>query len=102
MHGNQSTTHHNCSHAVAAKKKLGDVTSLNVTMLRAGVQAGGEDVINVVPPMAEAAFDIRISPNDDPITIKQQLDIWCEEVSTTAGANSDNVSTDNSKMTFSL
>ena len=36
------------------------MTSLNVTMLRAGVVSGGNDVINVVPPSAEAGFDIRM------------------------------------------
>jgi hypothetical protein len=41
-------------------KGLGDVTSMNVTMLRAGVAANGADVINVVPPFAEAGLDIRM------------------------------------------
>jgi hypothetical protein len=62
------------------KKVLGDVTSLNVTMLRAGVQAGGLDVMNVVPAKAEAGFDIRISPHMDPNEMKSKLDLWCEEV----------------------
>ncbi len=41
-----------CSHSVALAKRttLGDLTSLNLTMLRAGVRAGDIDVVNVVPP----------------------------------------------------
>ena len=44
-----------CSHSVASAKKatLGDVTSLNLTMLRAGVRAGDFDVVNVVPPIGK-------------------------------------------------
>lgn len=74
--------HAGCSHAVAKKKEatLGDVTTLNVTMLRAGIRAGNDDVINVVPPFAEAGFDIRISPHVDPKEIADQLTCWCEEV----------------------
>jgi aminoacylase len=82
-----ASAHVNCAHSVAAKnarsgKKnvLGDVTSLNVTMLRAGVQSGGKDVVNVVPAVAEAAFDIRISPHEEPARMKETLDLWCEEV----------------------
>jgi aminoacylase len=77
LHG---VNHAGCSHGVAMKKVLGDVTSLNVTMLRAGVQAGGLDVMNVVPARAEAGFDIRISPHMDPNEMKSKLDLWCEEV----------------------
>jgi aminoacylase len=72
--------HAGCSHGVSKKKVLGDVTSLNITMLRAGVQAGGLDVMNVVPAHAEAGFDIRISPHMDPSEMKSTLDLWCEEV----------------------
>jgi aminoacylase len=80
--------HAGCSHAVLKKKQptLGDVTSLNVTMLRAGVQAGGKDVINVVPSVAEAGFDVRISPHMNPDDFAATLDTWCQEVqSTTTG-----------------
>jgi aminoacylase len=65
-----------CSHAVA-KKVLGDVTSLNLTVLRAGTEAA----INVIPSVAEAIFDIRISPHVEPSTISKQIDIWCHECS---------------------
>lgn len=71
-----------CSHAVARSKTLGDVTSLNVTMLRAGVQANGKDVINVIPSTAEAALDIRVSPHVQPSEIKETLDLWCQEINT--------------------
>lgn len=71
-----------CSHLIA-KKKLGDVTSLNLTVLRAGVQAGGEDVYNVIPMHAEAGFDIRISPHTPPEEIIDMLDGWCRECTAT-------------------
>jgi len=59
----------NCAHAVAAKKRrmakisagngsqmtLGDVTSLNITTLEAGVKAGGSFVYNCVPPVAKVS-----------------------------------------------
>lgn len=99
-----------CSHSVASAKKttLGDVTSLNLTMLRAGVRAGDIDVVNVVPPigkhlrscilslcthhlvrahnfrsfmiLAEAAFDIRITPNMETSDIANMFTQWCQEV----------------------
>jgi aminoacylase len=70
-----------CNHAVAAKTTLGDVTSMNITLLRAGTQAGGEDVYNVIPSTAEAAIDIRLSPHTEPQSVIDTLDLWCEEVS---------------------
>jgi aminoacylase len=72
-----------CSHTVAAKKKktLGDVTTLNVTMLRAGINIEGVDVLNVVPDKAECGLDIRISPHEDPSNIASMLDTWCETCS---------------------
>ena len=82
--------HAGCSHAVAVKKKatLGDVTSMNITMLRSGVQANGEDIVNVIPPTAEAGFDIRISPNMETSEMLSKLDLWCEEVTrNTPGLN---------------
>lgn len=62
------------------------MTSINVTMLRAGVQANGHDVINVVPPAAEAGFDIRISPHTDPASIADMITTWCKDAEeSTAG-----------------
>jgi aminoacylase len=86
LHGVGHSNHESCSHAVAKKhrvkkKTLGDVTSLNVTMLRAGTQAGGEDVMNVVPARAEVGFDIRVSPHVPPDDIINTLDTWCREIS---------------------
>jgi aminoacylase len=75
--------HEACSHSVAAK--LGDVTSLNVTLLRAGVSAGGKDVLNVVPASAEAGFDIRISPSQPCDEVEAILNKWCEEVNASNG-----------------
>ncbi|CAG8578983.1 10716_t:CDS:2, partial [Scutellospora calospora] len=46
-----------CVNADGSKYKIGDVTTINLTMLNAGVQH------NVIPEEAIAGFDIRISPN---------------------------------------
>jgi aminoacylase len=94
LHGTElSAKHENCAHAVAAKKMrmtkdsngskmaLGDVTSLNITTLRAGVLSGNEYVRNVVPPLAKCSLDIRISPHVHPSEIKDMLDQWCQECS---------------------
>jgi aminoacylase len=94
LHGTAlSAKHENCAHAVAAKKMrlikdsngskmaLGDVTSLNITTLRAGVLSGNEYVRNVVPPLAKCSLDIRISPHVHPSKIKDMLDQWCQECS---------------------
>lgn len=68
-----------CSHARA--RKLGDVTSLNLTMLKAGVSSDGGTTfaLNVVPNEAEAGFDIRIAPDVDPVEIQAMLDSWTED-----------------------
>ena len=42
----------------------------------AGVSSGGQDVINVVPPVAVAKCDIRISPHTPPQDIMHILDGW--------------------------
>jgi aminoacylase len=75
--------HENCAHAVAAAKKktLGDVTSLNISTLQAGVRAGEKFVYNCVPPRAECTLDIRISPHTEPTEIFAMLDQWCQECS---------------------
>lgn len=73
----------NCTHAVVAKKKmtLGDVTSLNITTLQAGVAVGNTYAYNVVPSLATCTLDIRISPNMEPQEMEDMLDIWCQECS---------------------
>ena len=91
LHGSmEDAKHANCSHAVAAKKRkmmkgdkmsMGDVTSLNVTTLQAGVKAGGSFAYNVVPPTASCSLDIRISPHVPPSEIKDMLNMWCRECS---------------------
>lgn len=92
LHGSsKAASHSNCAHAVAAKKmrlrkelkkkNLGDVTSLNVTVLEAGVKTGDSYAINCVPPVAKCSMDIRISPHVDPSKIKYMLDGWCRECS---------------------
>lgn len=46
---------------------LGDVTSINLTMLSGGVQG------NVVPPDATLVFDIRLPPNVDHEAFEEQV-----------------------------
>lgn len=79
--------HENCTHAVVAKqqksnkKALGDVTSLNITSLKAGVFAGSHLAYNCVPPTAFCTLDIRISPHTPPSEIKSMINQWCQECS---------------------
>uniref|UniRef100_A0A7S3LG95 N-acyl-aliphatic-L-amino acid amidohydrolase n=1 Tax=Amphora coffeiformis TaxID=265554 RepID=A0A7S3LG95_9STRA len=77
------TDHENCAHAVARSKQktLGDVTSLNITTLQAGVQVGNTFAYNCVPPVAKCSLDIRISPHVEPSEIGAMLDTWCRECS---------------------
>jgi len=96
LHGADHSDHSNCSHAVAARNRrrakekaganmqMGDVTSLNITTLQAGVKAGDQFVYNCVPPTATASLDIRISPHDNPADIGKMLDNWCQECSSDA------------------
>jgi aminoacylase len=82
----------NCTHAVVGKhqqqqqqhkknKTLGDVTSLNITTLQAGVAVGDTFAFNVVPSSAKCTLDIRISPHMEPQDMKDILDRWCQECS---------------------
>jgi len=81
----EDAAHENCAHAVAAKKKksLGDVTTLNITSLEAGVRSGDTYAYNCVPPVAKCSLDIRISPHVVPSDISEMLDTWCRECSKT-------------------
>ncbi len=65
-----------CAHAAA--KKLGDVVTLNLTMLRAGVthNNGASYALNVVPSVAEAGFDLRIPPHVDLKQFEQKIKEW--------------------------
>jgi aminoacylase len=67
-----------CSHATA--KALGDVTTLNITMLKGGVSVdnGATYALNVIPTEAEAGFDVRISPHMQPAEFKALIDDWCK------------------------
>ena len=91
-----------CSHARA--KKLGDVTTLNLTMLNAGVamagsgdQSGeesqdseqniggdgtkrhGRHALDVIPTEARAGFDVRISPQMSTDDFCTRIAGWCRE-----------------------
>ncbi|PIO65717.1 hypothetical protein TELCIR_12595, partial [Teladorsagia circumcincta] len=52
---------------------LGDVTTLNLTILNGGVQA------NVLPEKFEAYFDIRITPTTDFDEFERMLGKWCKD-----------------------
>ncbi|XP_037732142.1 aminoacylase-1 [Drosophila subpulchrella] len=51
----------------------GDVTTLNLTKLEGGTQS------NVVPPLLEAIFDIRIAITQDADALEKQIRDWCDE-----------------------
>ncbi|EDV95052.1 aminoacylase-1 [Drosophila grimshawi] len=52
---------------------IGDVTTVNVTQLKGGVQS------NVVPPLLEVVFDIRVAITVDVAAFEKQIRDWCEE-----------------------
>lgn len=52
---------------------LGDVTTVNLTMLEGGVQ------FNVVPSELCVGFDVRITPTTDLVKFEQKIKGWCEE-----------------------
>ncbi|XP_017848051.1 aminoacylase-1-like [Drosophila busckii] len=52
---------------------IGDVTTVNLTQLRGGVQS------NVVPPLLEVVFDIRFAVTVDIPAFEKQIRDWCEE-----------------------
>ncbi|KAE9033282.1 Aminoacylase-1 [Phytophthora rubi] len=68
-----------CKHGDMKKRNLGDVTTVNLTMLQSGVsQDGGKThALNVIPTEAVAGFDVRISPHMDLQKFKAMLDEWC-------------------------
>jgi aminoacylase len=71
--------HSGCKHAVALK--LGDVTTLNLTVLKGGVTPdnGATYAYNVVPMEAEAGFDIRIPPAVDLAEFEDKIKEWTSE-----------------------
>jgi len=63
-----------CKHANA--KRLGDVVTMNVTALKAGIPKGDGFCVNVIPAEAIAAIDIRIPPNVPLNDIEDILKEW--------------------------
>lgn len=70
--------HDGCQHAVA--HKLGDVVTLNCTMLQAGVTSdhGTTYALNVIPSTAEAGFDIRVPPTVPIDEMERLVRSWCD------------------------
>ncbi|KAK5575943.1 hypothetical protein RB653_007078 [Dictyostelium firmibasis] len=62
-------------------KKLGDVTSLNLTVLKAGIPVDNSNNFsyNVIPTQAEAGFDIRIPPTVNLDEFLNQIKEWTAE-----------------------
>ncbi|KAJ1563199.1 adenylate cyclase [Cladochytrium tenue] len=74
--------HDGCKHGEMKKRKLGDVTTINITALEAGVPINGSSggtnyALNVIPTEALAGFDVRISPSMDLGQFEAKLDEWC-------------------------
>jgi aminoacylase len=66
-----------CKHCEALK--LGDVTTVNLTMIQGGVSGDGGKTwaLNVIPTQFKAGFDIRV-PVTMPIPeFKSMMDDWC-------------------------
>lgn len=55
------------------KIQLGDITSINLTLLKGGVQP------NVIPPCLTAIFDCRLDPSVDHNEFEAMIKKWCEE-----------------------
>jgi len=68
-----------CKHGNA--KKLGDVLTLNLTMLKAGSSCdnGKTFSLNVIPAKCEAGFDIRIPPNMEFKQVQDMLNEWTKD-----------------------
>lgn len=58
-------------------RQLGDVTSVNVTVISAGERAA--DGYNVIPSAAWAGIDVRIPCTADLPALKATFDAWCAE-----------------------
>jgi len=73
--------HSGCKDAMVKKLELGDVVTLNLTALKAGVtnDGGKTFAINVVPTEAEACFDIRIPPDVDLQEFESKIRDWTKE-----------------------
>ena len=55
--------------------KLGDVTTLNLTLLEGGVQ------FNVVPACLSAGFDVRVALTENLVELETRFNNWCQEIS---------------------
>jgi len=85
------TTDYGCAHCEA--KKLGDVVTMNLTMLRAGVSADGGSTfsLNVIPTEARAGFDLRLPVTVPHNEMAARLDSWCREAEAEVGAEEGSV-----------
>ncbi|XP_018797469.1 PREDICTED: aminoacylase-1-like isoform X1 [Bactrocera latifrons] len=52
---------------------LGNVNTVNLTVVKGGLQN------NVIPPVIEATFDLRLGIEEDLEALHKQLQDWCEE-----------------------
>jgi len=71
---------HTCNHGDPLT--LGDVTTVNLTMLKGGVTADGGKTwnLNCIPREAEAGFDIRVSPRMGMEKMTNKLDEWLKDI----------------------
>lgn len=71
----------NPSKHVACKHTLGDVVTVNCTMLKSGVTGDNGETysINVIPMVAEAGFDIRIPPEVPLDQFERMLQEWTSD-----------------------
>ena len=83
FHGDDT---HGCGHAKC--KKLGDVTTVNLTVLRAGVTMDGGETfaVNVIPTEAMAALDVRVPINMPHKELGDLFTKWCREAEEEWGA----------------
>uniref|UniRef100_W8BVI0 N-acyl-aliphatic-L-amino acid amidohydrolase n=1 Tax=Ceratitis capitata TaxID=7213 RepID=W8BVI0_CERCA len=52
---------------------LGYVTTVNLTVVKGGIQN------NVLPPVIEATFDLRLAVDEDLVGLEKQLRNWCKD-----------------------
>lgn len=55
------------------KLETADVTTINLTKLNGGIQS------NIVPPLIEATFDMRVSISENLVALEKQIRDWCAE-----------------------
>jgi len=81
-----------CNHGKA--KVLGDVTTVNLTMQKAGVSSNGGETyaINVIPTQATAGFDVRVTPKMPHADMCALFTKWCREAEQEWGAKDGSLS----------